>query len=353
MRISRRSNYWTGWWQTKYFPLPPINIYSEILTSNIISGTSDSTSGIFVNSISEINSISTTLLVEYKNSISESISITQVLTNLYTGIESLLDQIESIGSTESKLVGLNTVINVIELTETTLGDKAADIIESIIISDTLSQLYLLAQNIVESIVSTDSVGIISILSLNNVDSISTSTDLSSSAILSNSISDSFIIRIPTAQGQDTYLAYLLAPETNSVTNYNNYNFDGCTKFNGKYLFYSSTGLYEFGGNTDNSEAIRAEIETVAFSFGTSNLKQVPSLYLGLTSSDSFVLKVRVDGKADVHYKLNKYTNNLQSQKVDIGKGLIGRYFQFELITEASDFIMESIEFLPVVIRRKI
>ena len=42
-----------------------------------------------------------------------------------------------------------------------------------------------------------------------------------------------------------------------------------------------------------------------------------------------------------------------TQKVDIGKGLIGRYFQFELITQASEFNLEAIEFMPLEIRRKL
>ena len=83
------------------------------------------------------------------------------------------------------------------------------------------------------------------------------------------------------------------------------------------------------------------------------MKQVPAIYLGVDSTDKVILKVRVDGKAEVHYQLNKFTNNLMTQKIDIGKGLIGRYFQFELLTEASEFNMESIEFYPLEIRRKL
>jgi hypothetical protein len=179
-----------------------------------------------------------------------------------------------------------------------------------------------------------------------------SDNISSASFYYNSITDLITI-VMAKPGSDSYLAYLLAPESMNVSNYSNYNFDLSCRFDDKYLFANSVGLYEYGGKRDDGEPITAEFTTPAHSFSTSNLKQMPYFYLGVTSSSTLILKVRVDGKGEIIYKLNKHTNNLMTQKVDIGKGLIGRYFQFEIITDADDFDLESIEFCPLVIRRKL
>ncbi len=63
--------------------------------------------------------------------------------------------------------------------------------------------------------------------------------------------------------------------------------------------------------------------------------------------------IGVDGRKEAVYKLNKRTDNLQTQKFPLSKGLIGRYFQFELVTNANTFNLESIEFYPLIIKRKL
>jgi hypothetical protein len=167
------------------------------------------------------------------------------------------------------------------------------------------------------------------------------------------LEDGFVISIPGSLIPDTYLAYLLNAETNSVSKYTNYNFTSCTKFGSKYLFGNSTGLYEYGGTSDDGEKITAHLKTVAYNFGTSNLKQVPDIYLGGTNSDKMIVKVSVDNKASVYYRLNRKIDNLSTQRIQLGKGLIGRYFQFELITDSIDLDLEALEFYPIVLKRKI
>jgi hypothetical protein len=174
-----------------------------------------------------------------------------------------------------------------------------------------------------------------------------------SSILQELLSEELLLLLPQVDNSAKYLTYAFSPETASVSTYDNYNFEGACVFNGKYLFFNKNGIFEYGGNFDDGVPIQSEISTSALMYSTSNLKNVPSVYLGVVNSDVVILKVRTDGKGEFTYKLNKHTSNLHTQKINIGKGVIGRYFQFDLITSSEEFNLNSIEFLPLVLKRKI
>lgn len=292
------------------------------------------------------------ILCNFYGSVTEMYAISSTLLNIKDQIQLIESSIEAVSLLSHDTIFKESIVNIVRLIASL--DKAlySEVLDQIVISDMISLLYSLYNKILESAILSD------ILSKEYatflaIEEESLFDDFTNSKLTAEAIASNSLIFSIKDEKSNKYLAYLLSPETNSVSTYNNYNFNGCTKFGYKYLFYNRTGLYEYGGATDNGSPILSEIETVAFNFNTSNLKQVPSIYLGVDSTDKVILKVRVDGKAEVHYQLNKFTNNLMTQKIDIGKGLIGRYFQFELITEASEFNMESIEFYPLEIRRKL
>lgn len=244
---------------------------------------------------------------------------------------------------------LSSSLRIVDIIESYTSESILDLVN---VYSTLDSIHSLINSIIESITANDTVDSNNLFIIGISDALSSEGSTSSTLTSKEALDDILVIRVG-GKPSSTFISYLLSPETNSVSTYSNYDFNLSCKFEDKYLFANRIGLYEYGGISDNGVPIRSEMETVAFNFNSSNLKQVPYMYLGVTSTDSFILKVRVDGKGEILYKLNKYTNNLMTQKVDIGKGLIGRYFQFELITDADEFNMESIEFVPLEIRRKI
>lgn len=293
------------------------------------------------------------ILLRFNGTLSDSLIVASTLTAIISRIDILTESLSALDTTSTRGVLADQLISLIGILEE-IGYRYVDSVsETILITSTISSLYNSLNTIVDSILligssdggHTQKPKIVEVITLNPI--------VSSSSLFNTDLLDSFVVSVPTAKGSDKYLAYLLSPETNSISNYDNYNFDGCTKFDGKYLFYNSTGLYEYGGQLDDNALIRSKIKTVAYGYDSSNLKQIPSVYLGLNSSGATYLKVSVDGKGEVTYKLNKKTDGLQTQKIDIGKGLIGRYFQFEVITDAPDFNMESIEFFPIELKRKL
>lgn len=326
-----------------------IHIIIESLTNTDGSNTSAIFNNIEVDGFSLIDYIN----ISYSLEVTESLSYSQTLSYIVGIVINVSDAISTLDEGMSRVIFKDTLVDLISLLDLSSKALSEGIIDTVSYISSLDHLYTAIAHVTSSLSLLDGTSAFIVIPLSVTSDILVNSAITNSALFRESINNGIVLQIPDGLVNSKYLAYLLSPETNSVSTYTNYNFNGCTKFGYKYLFYNKTGLYEHGGTTDSGSPILSEIETVAFNFNTSNLKQVPAIYLGVDSTDKVILKVRVDGKAEVHYQLNKFTNNLMTQKIDIGKGLIGRYFQFELLTEASEFNMESIEFYPLEIRRKL
>ena len=324
----------------------------QVLETILIT-TTISSLGNLKNTVNEYITVIDNILIVVKELINESLINTDTIIGIISKVELILENLILSTSLTSGSLFLNTLLDSIFILESTASGFLKTINESLVVQDLITSLYRAVATISESAINTDSNSIKYITFLSLSETLNISDVNSTRATLVNSILESLIITIPTATGQDTYSAFLLSPETGSVSTYNNYNFNGCTKFNDKYLFYNTSGLYEYGGTLDDTSLITANIQTIAYNFNSSNLKQIPSMYMGINTDGATILKVSVDGKGQAIYKLNKRTNNLQTQKVSIGKGLIGRYFQFELVTSAPNFSLESFEFFPIELRRKL
>lgn len=303
--------------------------------------------------ISEYIELLDSLVLAFNKTVSETLTISSAVSIITNNTNIVVEELIANSSASSLVDFSNTLTEILSFLDTISFGYKFTISESLAINSASSELYKAILTISESLglIETNSNSYVHIVSLDST--LNLSSVLGSNGNLSEILADNIVITIPTSSGQDTYLGYVFSPEGNTVTTYTNYNFDGNAKYRGQYYFFNSTGLYLYGGVTDDGALIRSVILTSANSFGTSNKKQIPQIYLGATNTAEILMKVRVDGKAECHYRLRKYTNELDTQKIKIGKGLIGRYFQFELITEAEEFSMESIEFFPIVLKRKL
>lgn len=304
-------------------------------------------------SILELIRVFEDLKLTFNSEVIDSMTLQDLVVPLLNNIQEVAEVLSVSGASSAKVSFINTLSELIKLLDSASHGFNRSITEEIVLTGTILEIYTAIAKLTESLLLTlegiDSYVNIVVLT----DSMNLLEEVRSKSVFKSLLSDNIFIRIPVASGQDSYLGYTFAPENSVVTTYSNYNFDGAAKVDHRYYFFNKEGLYRYGDNTDDGDAIRSIITTAALSFGTSNKKTIPQVYLGATNSDELLMKVRLDGKAECHYKLRKYTNELDTQKIKIGKGLIGRYFQFELITEAEDFDMESIEFFPLVLKRKL
>jgi len=311
------------------------------------------TSSSFDNSISEIFSTYDLVKIALNGSVLDSIIIADVISESIKQIERIVERLYYSSSLVTTSKYIKAVTESLGIIDSINHGILKEIVESIVIGLVSSDQHKAKETFIENISLIESQSEIYLAFNTLTDNISFTSVLSSLLEGTNTLTDEIIISLPGITSKDEYNTYLLSPETMTVSTYSNYNFDNSTKFNDKYLFSNSTGLYQYGGSTDNGDAIRAMIQTAALDFGTSNKKQVPNIYIGVANSDAVIIKVSVDDIGIFYYQLNKFTDDLKTQRIPIGKGLLGRYFQFEIVSDATQFDLESLEFVPLEVKRKI
>jgi hypothetical protein len=148
-----------------------------------------------------------------------------------------------------------------------------------------------------------------------------------------------------------FTTWAINTRTAAVTEYSNYTFNSFAQTGHKYLGASDSGLYELNGDKDVNTDIIAHIKSGFAQFGGSRFTSFKAAYLGMRGEGDFILKLETgDGKTYTYAVVGK---DMQTTRVHMGKGLRARYFSFELISTGQDFDLDDIEFLPLVVQRRV
>ncbi|WP_396328499.1 hypothetical protein [Burkholderia anthina] len=144
-------------------------------------------------------------------------------------------------------------------------------------------------------------------------------------------------------------------EQMGVTTYSNFPFNSFAQFGGVYLAASSVGIFTLGGNTDNGALIQAAARVGITDFSTSHLKRVDRVYVGYRTDGNLILRVFTDEVTQRDYLLTATgKSGLHGNHVRLGKGLVARYWQFEVRNQnGADFEMNAIELKPTQLRRRV
>lgn len=151
------------------------------------------------------------------------------------------------------------------------------------------------------------------------------------------------------------LSYVVNANTFAMTKYRNFNFNSFAHLEGLYYGMNDDGIYELDGDDDNGTAIDATITLGKKDFDSKQLKTIPQTYLGVHTNGALVLKVITDSGAIRYYNMTAPTSgDLKTTRIQVGKGLRSRYWQFELTNvNGSDLTLDSIAFLAVGLARRI
>jgi len=147
--------------------------------------------------------------------------------------------------------------------------------------------------------------------------------------------------------------------TQPVSEYSNFEFSSLTYYQGEMYGTTDTGLFKMGGDTDDGVKITSELSSLLLDMGSSRMKRIRSAYLGYTSTNELVLKVRSvdDGQLSEHwYKAAPVTSAEAPREgyVRVGQGLRSRYWQFELTNvDGGDFEIDQLEMYPLYLGRRI
>lgn len=150
---------------------------------------------------------------------------------------------------------------------------------------------------------------------------------------------------------DSFTTWAMNTRTTAVTEYQNYVFNSFAQLGGRYLGASSNGLYELTGDDDAGTQIIASLKTGIAQLGGSRYTSFKAAYLGVRGGGDYVLKLETgDGKS---YTYSVTANDMETTKINLGKGLRARYFSFELISSGQDFDLDTLEFVPIVAQRRV
>ncbi len=158
---------------------------------------------------------------------------------------------------------------------------------------------------------------------------------------------------------ETYTGWVLDSSALAPTEYQGFDFNSMTTFNGVNYAAKSDGIYKLEGSTDDGAAIAAAITLGQDDFGTSYEKKVERAYLGLRNDGSMVLKVilldpATQQKTEYWYELTSVSATIRKERIKLPKGLKAHYWQFELINvQGADFELDTLEVYPLILTRRV
>ena len=199
----------------------------------------------------------------------------------------------------------------------------------------------------------EAVSVTMIVLIQHTDTVEFNETLGIKGIYKNSLFEVVDLSIRLKQPNGTTTVWATNSRTGAVTEYQDYAYDSFLRLpNGVYLGAGNDGnLYELQGDTDNAAPIIIDVIGGLLDMGGSHFTSLKAAYLGMRASGIFYLKLTTDNDITRTYEVR--TRPLHTARVDIGKGLRGRYVQWELISTGQDLDLQSIEFIPLVSKRRV
>lgn len=168
-----------------------------------------------------------------------------------------------------------------------------------------------------------------------------------------SLADLITAAVSLRAGNEEYVGWVINPNLAASTAAEGLNFLSMARHKAQYYGLKADGLYRLGGDTDAGADINAFVSLAQSDFGTPKQKRIPYAYIGAASDGRMLLRVLVNGQSYTYGTKNP-SRDMAEQRVDIGKGLRGNYWRFELLNQnGEDFEIDKVKFLPVVLERRI
>lgn len=153
--------------------------------------------------------------------------------------------------------------------------------------------------------------------------------------------------------ESEFQTWVFNMDSKGSTTYSNFGFNSYARIGDQYYGASESGLFALDGDTDVGEPIRGVIGLGQRNFGTSAKKTVVDCYVGMSGEGRLVLKVIAEGQPYL-YRTRSFSDQMQQQKIDLGKGLRTNYVTLELFNEeGQDFEIDAVEFLVADLTRRI
>lgn len=174
----------------------------------------------------------------------------------------------------------------------------------------------------------------------------------------DTLADGIEFSIATVDPGGGFTTWAINTRTGAVSEYQNFAYNSYCQIGNQFYGANADGFWLLNGPTDNGENIIADIKGGLLNIGGARFTQLDGVYLGINANstgDEWVLKLILPNnkQPDIVYTYYFSPRDLQTTKINIGKGLRTRYMQWELVVPGQDFDLDAIEFVPVVAKRRV
>ena len=148
-----------------------------------------------------------------------------------------------------------------------------------------------------------------------------------------------------------FTTWAINTRVGAVTEYQNYRFNSFARLGHRYLGANESGLYELVGDDDEGDPIVARLRSGKVQMNAARFTGLKGVYLGIRGQGEFFLRLIAGGGETRTYRL--LARDMETTKINIGKGLRHRYLAFELESTGQDFDLDTIEFVPILAQRRV
>lgn len=142
-------------------------------------------------------------------------------------------------------------------------------------------------------------------------------------------------------------------EVPASSTFENFAFTGFGVIAGQAYGVREDGLFVLDGDTDDGAPIRASVSFGKQDFNTKTLKNMSRAYVGASTTGKMYLKIIAEGKEYI-YAARDGSSELQQQRFDVGRGIKGNYFTFELFNKSGGaFELDNVTFVAADFKRRI
>ncbi len=140
----------------------------------------------------------------------------------------------------------------------------------------------------------------------------------------------------------------------AISEYGNFAFNSTCKFNGKFLYAKSDGIYEGGGDSDNGTNIEASYKTGAVDIFATEMQRLRDAYLTFrTNGDIQLFSVGDEVNARVYFITSSQGSTIHERRVKFERGIKDRHFNFGISNmNGSTLEVDSAKILSEPIRKR-
>lgn len=226
-----------------------------------------------------------------------------------------------------------------------------ELLDSVVITDTLAGRYCAIVGVQEALTLTDLLGHSLVLRVTVDDEATVTASDALRMVYSPTITENIEIAGAYISPGGGFTVWAVNARSGGVTEYTNFEFNSFAQLGRRYIAASDAGLFELDGDKDGTADIITTIRSGFAQFAGTHFAAFKAAYLGVTGGGDYLLRV-ITGQNQTYTYAVKAEDG-RSTKINVGKGLRARYFAFELVSAGQDFDLDLVEFVPIVMQRRV